>query len=92
MDDDRVGARGPLQLGGAGTDQGWTIALRVASRSASEKTIEPSFGRSRVPSVVRICGAERVDDGREPGCPRLDDLTGDPVRVDQHGPVSDEQP
>ncbi len=92
MDHDRVGCRGGLELGGTVPHQRVDDAvqggeaLRVREDDSTEpRAVESPVGRQDVPP-------ERLHDGREPGRAGLDDLAGDPVGVDQYGPVRDEQP
>lgn len=92
VDDDVPGPRPALQLGRPGADQGVDDgieggqALGVGEHDGAElRPVErPLRGEDAV--------AEGLHDGREPRGAGLHDLAGDPVRVDQDGPVRDEQP
>jgi hypothetical protein len=86
VDDQRAGHGCCLELGGPGPDQRVHDVLETASGVPVGEDPGPECGPVEPAVLGQHPRAERLDDGRETRCPRLDDLAGQLVRVDHQRP------
>lgn len=88
MNDDRIVRGRPLELGGSGSDPRMNDGLQPLARALIAKDALTHRRAVEAPVGAQYLATELGDDLSEPRCSGLDDLSGQPVRVNNDRAVA----